>query len=191
MSGRHPSPFRKEEGPLLIAMAGLPGTGKSTIASRLAQEIGAVILNKDRVRAVLFPAPVLDYSTRQNDISMAAIYQAARAILEAHPHQPVILDGRTFLGPGQVRDLFTLAGSLGTSPRIIECVCAGAIVRQRLERDQAAGEHPARNRTFALYQSLKAKAVPISAPHLVVDTGGLSLEECVQRCKEYVVGSGG
>jgi adenylylsulfate kinase len=39
---------------MLIAMAGLPGTGKSTLANALANALGAAVLNKDRVRAALF-----------------------------------------------------------------------------------------------------------------------------------------
>src|SRR5690242_18237303 len=42
---------------MLIAMAGLPGTGKSAIAARLAAELDAVALSKDDVRGALFPPP--------------------------------------------------------------------------------------------------------------------------------------
>ena len=108
---------------MLIAMAGLPSTGKSTLASCVESEIGAVVLDKDRVRAALFPPRVLDYSAVQNDIAMAAIYEAVRAIHKANPKQAVILDGRTFLRPGQVQSLLDLASSLDEKPWIIECVC--------------------------------------------------------------------
>ena len=58
---------------MLIAMAGLPATGKSQIAERLSTELGAVVLSKDTVRPKLFPPPVLDYSREVDDICMAAI----------------------------------------------------------------------------------------------------------------------
>ena len=70
---------------MLIVMAGLPGTGKSTLAGRLAAELGGVVLNKDAVRALLFPPPVLDYSREQDDLVMQAIYAAAANILRGHP----------------------------------------------------------------------------------------------------------
>ena len=82
----------------------------------------------------------------------------------------MVIDGRTFLRPGQVRSLLDLAGSLGERPRIIECVCDDAVAKERLERDLAGARHPAGNRTFALYLSLKAAAEPILVPHLVLDT---------------------
>src|SRR3954454_10187899 len=171
-------------------MAGLPGSGKSTVAAWLERAMGAVVLDKDRVRAALFPPRVLDHSAVQDDLCMAAVYQAAAAILKADPRQAVVIDGRTFLRPGQVRDLLDLASSLNEVPRIIECVCDDAVAKERLERDLARGGPPAGNRTFALYLSLKAAAEPPQVPRLVLDTGRLSLEECVGRCLEYLGGGG-
>ena len=173
---------------MLIAMAGLPGTGKSALAARLAEELGAVVLGKDQVRAVLFPPPVLDYSTEQDNLCMDAIYRAAAYILRTFPAQAVILDGRTFLRTHQVRDLFALAQAAGEKAHIIECVCADEVARERLEHDLRTGRHPARNRTFALYQRLKAAAEPLVVPRLVLDTGTLSLEECVRRGLAYLRG---
>jgi len=176
---------------MLIAMAGLPATGKTTLAARLAQELDGVVLGKDQVRAALFSAPVLDYSAAENDISMAAIFQAAAYIGKTFPRHPVIIDGRTFLQTKQIDALLALAGSLGETPRIIECVCADAVARQRLEHDLAEGRHPARNRTYALYRSVQEKAEAIAVPHLVIDTGVTPLEECVRRCLAYLQGARG
>lgn len=171
---------------MLIAMAGLPASGKSTLAACLESEIGAVVLGKDGVRAALFPPRVLDYSAVQDEIAMAAIYQAAAAILRANPRQAVIIDGRTFLRPGQLQPLLDLANALGQRHLIIMCVCDDDVARRRLEKDLAEGSHPAGNRTFALYLSLKAAAEPITLPHLVLDTGRTPPEECVRRCLAYL-----
>src|SRR5262249_47394402 len=132
---------------VLIAMAGLPSTGKSTLASCLESEIGAVLLGKDVVRAALFPPRVLDYSAVQDEISMSAIFQAVAAILRGDPRQAVIIDGRTFLRPGQLQPLIDLATSQGEDLFIIECVCDDDVARRRLEKDLAEGSHPAGNRT--------------------------------------------
>jgi predicted kinase len=174
---------------MLIAMAGLPASGKSTLAARLATELGGVMLNKDQVRAALFPAPVLDYSTAENEISMDAVFNAAAYIRRTFPERPVFIDGRTFLRSSQVHDLFALARLLEEVPRIIECVCSEDVARQRLERDLASGTHPARNRTFDLYLTVKESAVPITVSHLVLDTGQMTLEQCVECSLAYLRGS--
>ena len=67
---------------MLIALAGLPGTGKSTLAVRLAADLGAAVLSKDAARAALFPPPVLDYSAGQDDVCMTAVFTRRR------PHPP-------------------------------------------------------------------------------------------------------
>ena len=85
-----------------------------------------------------------------------------------------------------MNDLVALAGSLGETPHVIECVCAEEVVRGRLERDAAQGGHPAGNRTLTLYQTLQAAAEPITLPRLVLDTGRLSVAECLTRCRAYL-----
>jgi predicted kinase len=170
---------------VLIVMAGLPGTGKSTLAVRLAEELHGVVLCKDRVRAALFPPPVLDYSARQDDLCMAAVYDAAACILQSPLRRPVILDGRTFSRVEQVRDLLRRADAIGEQPTFIECVCADDVARRRLEADRAGGRHPAGNRTYDLYLSLKERAEPLEVPRLVLDTGTVPLDECVRRCLRH------
>jgi predicted kinase len=170
---------------VLIAMAGLPGTGKSTLAVRLAAVLGGVVLSKDVVRGALFPGAALDYSSTQDEIAMAAVYEAAAYILKTHP-RPVLLDGRTFSKPGQLDAPLALATALGVPFHVIECVCADEIARARLAADHAAGTHPAGNRTPDLYDRTKAAAVPLTVARLTLDTGTLSLEECVRRVVEYV-----
>jgi predicted kinase len=171
---------------VIVALAGLPGTGKSTLARRLAVELGAVVLNKDAVRSELFPPLVLDYSAEQDDLTMSAVYSAAAYIRRTFAATPVILDGRTFLRAYQIRDLLALGQTVGVAPRVIECVCADEVAKERLERDLAAGMHPARNRTFELYLAVKARAEPIAIPHLTLDTGATPLDECVRQAVAYL-----
>jgi predicted kinase len=172
---------------MLIAMAGLPGTGKSTLAARLAEELNGVVLSKDVVRAGLFPTPVLDYSTAQDDLVMEAIFQAAGYVLHADPDRAVIIDGRTFLRAYQVNDLLGLAAQRDQPLYILECTCDKTVARQRLDQDLAIARHPAGNRTWHLYKEVKARAEPIAVPHLTLDTGSLSLPECVDRVRDYLM----
>jgi predicted kinase len=171
---------------MLIVMAGLPGTGKSSLAAALQPILGAVVLNKDIVRAALFPAPALEYSTTQDNVCMAAIYEAAKVVLRKFPRQAVIIDGRTFLRSYQIHDVLALAASLDAPAHIIECVCDDDIAKARLESDLTRGEHPAGNRTYALYIALKAAAEPITVPRLILDTGKTSLEECIKRSLAFL-----
>lgn len=161
---------------MLIAMAGLPGTGKSTLAAKLAERLHARVLNKDVIRAELFD--VVEYSREQDDAAVAWMYAEAAQLVPMHS---VIIDGRTFSKAYQIRDLFAAADAMGTPVRIIECIASDDAVKTRLEADLASGNHPAKNRTLEMYLEAKSRAEPLTVPRLTLDTGEVPLEECVER----------
>jgi predicted kinase len=167
----------------LIVMMGLPGTGKSTLARRLAQALPAVIVDKDEVRAALFPAEEIEYSTRQDDLCFEAALSAAEFLL--CKGRNVILDGRTFSHRAQVERVERFARQGGFKLCLVECTCTEETARLRLEADLREVAHPAANRSFAMYQRLKAAADPLESPHLSVDTNG-ELENYVARVLDYL-----
>jgi predicted kinase len=60
---------------MLIVMAGLPGTGKSTLAQQMAHALSGTVLDKDTSRAVFFPPALLEYTTEQDDFCMSIVFQ--------------------------------------------------------------------------------------------------------------------
>lgn len=156
---------------MLIAMAGLPGTGKSTLAHHIADALPAIVLDKDVIRAALFPPPWIEYTTEQDDFCMSIMFQVSTYLHRKHPHQPIILDGRTFSRHYQVMALKRFAEELQTPLKIIECICSDETARQRLEAAASGPEkHLAKNRNYALYLQIKARFEPINEPKLVVNT---------------------
>jgi predicted kinase len=170
---------------MLIMMAGLPASGKSAIARQLAPLLPAIILDKDKMRAALFPPSEIEYSTAQNDFCMDIALQVAGYILRRDPRKYVILDGRPFSKRYQRLEVARLAERLPTPLKVIECVCADETARQRLEQAVSAGEHVAANRDYNLYLTIKAHFEPIEEPKLVVDTDH-DLDMCVRRCLDYI-----
>ena len=153
---------------MLIIMAGLPGSGKSTVARQIAEQLQAAILSKDTVRHALFPAELVEYSDRQDDFVIDVLLQTAAFIWEAHPAKTVILDGRTFSRRSQRKRVIDFAEKTGQKWRIVECVCADEVARERLIRSDE--NHPAANRTPALYDEVKARWEPIEEEHTVIMT---------------------
>src|SRR5205807_8258830 len=113
---------------MLIAMAGLPGTGKSTLAQNLANACSGIVLNKDLIRAALFPIALIEYSTRQDDFCMSILFQVASYMLQNDPSLYVILDGRTFSHKYQVEALDQLAEEIKKPLKIIECIDRKSVV---------------------------------------------------------------
>jgi adenylylsulfate kinase len=155
---------------MIVLMAGLPGTGKSALATALAERLSGTVLSKDAIRHALFAERDIEYSTAQDDFVMGIMLQAAERILTKDPSRYVFLDGRTFSRHSQIEQVITAASKLDQAWRILECVCSDQTARARLEEQASVGTHPASNRTFALYLEIKRNFEPIAEPKVIVDT---------------------
>ena len=168
---------------MIVIMAGLPGTGKTTLAQAVAAQLGGIVISKDRVRAAAF-GPLVDYSSAQDDFCMELVYQTARYVHETRPEIGVIIDGRTFSRRVQVDRALA---ALPETPRWIECVCSDEVARERIE---SAPDHLARNRDYNLYCTVKASAEVLDIERLTIDTGCLDPSAALARCIAYLTASG-
>jgi predicted kinase len=173
---------------MIVAMAGLPGVGKSTVARALATRIAAVVLDKDNIRACLFPPSLVDYSREQGDFCLDVMYRTAAWILSRDPSTTVILDGCTYTHSYRISTLRRVTADLGVALRLVECVCAEEIALARIADDRAAGRHPAANRDATLYRESRAGAEAITGPKLIVDTGR-PVHDCIAECVAYLAGA--
>ncbi|TFE26220.1 ATP-binding protein [Frankia sp. B2] len=166
---------------MIVQLAGLPGTGKSTLATELGRHLPAAVLSKDHIRHALFTNPYLTYSPAQDDLCIDVAHQAAAHLIDEGIAPAVVLDGPTCHRAGQISRVAHLADRLGRPLHVIECVCPPAVAHARLTQDQAEGTHPAADRTVALYQRIRANAVPIPEPKIVLATD-TELAAVVARC---------
>lgn len=163
---------------MLVMFAGLPGTGKSALARALASLLGAAVLDKDVIRAALFEPGRVEYSQEQDDFCQELMLQTVGWLLAKDPALYVFLDGRTFSREYQRRRVM----DSGYSWALIECVCDE---QTALDRVAAQPDHPAKNRTAALYREVARAWEPIPAPKLTVNTDE-PLEACVTRAVAYI-----
>jgi predicted kinase len=170
---------------MIVLMAGLPGTGKSTLARELAKRTGGRVLNKDEVRRAIFLPEEIEYSTRQDDFCFDAMLGMAGKLFRQDPTRMLFLDGRTFSRRYQIDNVLNAAASLHQSWRILECVCSEEMAKLRLERQTDARSHPAANRDFELYSQVKSRFEAITLPKIVIDTE-MPLAECVERAVAWL-----
>ena len=172
---------------MLVILAGLPGSGKSTLARALAGRVGGAVLDKDVIRRALFASPDdIDYTAEQDDFVMDVMLQAAKYLIGKNPARVVFLDGRTFSRNYQRRRAIDFAVGLGMGWKLIECRCSDANARARLIEDERTGTHPAGNRTWNLYERVRASFEAIPEPKIVIDTDE-PLEDCVAAALKYLM----
>jgi predicted kinase len=165
---------------MIVLMAGLPGTGKTTLAHALAAQTSGRVLSKDEIRHSLFSREEIEYSTIQDDFCMEVMLETAGYLLQKDSKRIVFLDGRTFSRRYQIENVVNAAASLHQSWRILECVCSEEIAKRRLWEQSASGEHPAGNRKFQLYQEVKSRFESITLPKTEINTGQ-SLQVCIEQ----------
>lgn len=156
---------------MLIAMAGLPGAGKSTIAEQLAARLGVPVVSVDPLESAILSAGIDD-----DQPTGLAAYLVAERIAEAvlRSRGSIIVDAVNAVAPAR-EQWVTLADRYGVEVRFLEVVCSDPEVhRVRLEQRRRDLAHIAEPTWNAVEQRLDEYApwtgVAEQRPRLRLDT---------------------
>jgi aminoglycoside phosphotransferase family enzyme/predicted kinase len=166
----------RESPPALIVVCGLSGSGKSTVARRLADRLGFEWLRSDEVRKRLARVAPVErlaagaYSREFTEKTYAAVLGEAAARL--HDGAGVIVDA-TFAAPAYRAEALALAERAHVPALFVECVAShDEIVRRLTARARRTDEIS--DAGVATYLRQRGEFVALSeipqSSHLVVDT---------------------
>jgi predicted kinase len=155
---------------LVVQMHGEPGSGKSTLARALGSRLGALVLDKDVIKAAL-----LQSGMAEQDAAPAAYdvyFGLARSFAEQG--RPLILDNPVFW-PRVEEQWLSLARFAASPAVLIECVCGDREeLRRRLSSRPALASQPRQPLDLARHTGA---APTLFEPRLTLDTlqplGGL------------------
>lgn len=154
----------RREPPALVVLVGLPASGKSRIAEELRHRTGAVVLESDAMRRLLFRRRT--YSTFESGRLFAAIHEAIERLLA--DGVSVVLDA-TNLMESERTPLYEMAERAGAKLVIVEVTAPESLIRRRLGRRQSAGTSLSEADERVLERML-ARVEEIQRPHYTVDT---------------------
>ncbi len=167
-------------------MAGLPGSGKSTVAEQLARQWGIAVVSVDPLESAILRAGIDD-----DQPTGLAAYLVAETIADAvlRAGQSIIVDAVNAVAPA--RDQWVMLGDrIGVEVRFIETFCSDAAVhRQRLEERRRDLAHLAEPTWHAVEQSLDEydawSGLAGARPRLTLDTMA-PLPELVEHASAFL-----
>ena len=134
---------------LVLLLTGLPGSGKSTLARFLAERFALAVIDRDRIRADLFPE--CSFSAAEKQAANAAVFDALRTQCIAGRNS--LLDGMTFSREREREIVRSIAMQHGFACLVLWLDCPVEIAVARV----TAQTHPAMDRDAGLVREVAAR----------------------------------
>ena len=152
--------------PALIAVSGLPGSGKSHFCRRLAARLQFPVLESDAMRRMLFPSP--NHGRDESERLFMACYTLIEELLQKGI--PLIFDATNLIERHRER-LYRIADSTGARLIIIRVEAPPEVVKKRLDK-RRSGTDPEDNSEadWEVYRRMSATSQRIRQKHFAVDT---------------------
>lgn len=156
----------KVDNPVLIILSGLPGSGKTTFASKVALALPAIVVESDMVRHALFPER--KYSNEENRVVHAVAHALMRYYLRLGRN--TVADA-TNLARWHRQMLLRLAQNLNVPAIVVQTRAPEGVIAERLGwRSSHKPENDFSDADWRVYQKLAASAQAVQEPHLRIDT---------------------
>lgn len=144
---RHPHWSR----PVVVALIGLPGAGKSTLANALAERLDLRLANRDLIARALFPQ--CTYSLPEKRAAFHAVLLAVE--VNGAIGESTVIDGMTFSSRGDLERVARIAAKYDLIMVPIWLDLPADVAKARIGADRKSGRyHPADDRTPALVDAV-------------------------------------
>lgn len=160
--------------PVVVALIGLPGAGKTVVARALADQLGLRRICRDTIRHAMFP--VCSYSFAEKRAAFRAVMLALE--INCALGESSVIDGVTFSRRSDLLRVDAVIRHYGFAPVPIFLDCPPEIARQRIVDEIAHNRHVARDRTPDLVYEVQARFDTPPPNALVVNATLPAAEVC-------------
>ena len=152
--------------PLLVAMCGLPGTGKSHFASKLSEEVPFLIMETDRLRKVIVPHP--KYTTQEHRRVFNSCY---KLIVYYLVNGYSVLFDATNLNEDFRSHIYDISETTAAPLAIVHVTAPKNTVRRRLkERKANRYSNTYSDAGWLIYTRMVPVEEPVQREHYAVDS---------------------
>jgi predicted kinase len=169
--------MKQSNAPVLLLIAGLPGTGKSTVARAFTERYGGAHISSDLLRKAM--GLLGHYGPEDKKKVYQAVLDGARAALL--DGQSAVVDS-TFYRADIRAPFEALARSCGAPFFWVEMRADENSIRERVEAPRPDSEAD-----FAVYLALRDQNEPIEVPHLVLWSDQMTLDDQVDSIRNYTL----
>jgi predicted kinase len=148
----------------LAVLVGLPASGKSRVAEELRRRTGALVLESDALRRLLFPRR--SYSAAESRRLFAAIHGAIDELLAEGAS--VVLDA-TNLTEAERAPLYQIAERCAAKLILVQVTAPRSLARRRMARREATGVGRS-EADLQVYERMRSQLEEVQRQHHVVDT---------------------
>lgn len=159
---------------MIVIVFGLPGTGKSFFASRLAERIKAEYLSTDQIRFKMIKS-----RTYGNEEKMKVYHEMLTLTKSfASKNRHVVLDGTFY--QEKIRQMFiSMASFLKVRMFFIEVIAQDLLVKERVNNKRRDSEAD-----YSVYLKIKGLFEPMGEKHLTIESKRDNIEDMLQQATE-------
>ena len=160
---------------MVIIVMGLPGSGKSYFASRLATVMDADYINSDSIRKTMITQRT--YSIKEKLL----VYNKMLALMKLAVKQKkdIVLDGTFY--KHSIRKKFIDEAGNATCLIFIEVKAVESLIRERLKQTRADSEAD-----FKVYKIIQAQWEPVQEKHLILQSMNDNVNDMLHIAIDYL-----
>lgn len=160
---------------MIVMVMGLPGSGKTYFASRLAKAIDAEYLSSDRLRKTIITKRT--YSEKEKGSVYDEMLLRMRKVVKKK--KDIVLDATFY--KSSIRKKFIMEGEGLDDLILIEIIASEPVIEQRLKKIREDSEAD-----FRVYKIIKAEWEPVVHHHLILQSENDNIEDMLHTAISYL-----